>query len=60
MGVGFAVYVSPCDVERTLRAARETGHTAWQAGVIEKQGERKAVTIEPLGITFEGDTLQVR
>ncbi len=60
MGVGFAVYVSPADVERTLQAAQQTGYTAWQAGVVEQQGDRKAVVIEPLGITFDGDTLKVR
>ena len=35
---------------------RRVGRRAWCA----KQGGRKAVEIEPLGITFEGDTLQVR
>jgi phosphoribosylformylglycinamidine cyclo-ligase len=60
MGVGFAVYVDPARVHQCLELANETGYSAWQAGVVEKQGDRKAVAIEPLGITFEGDTLQVR
>jgi hypothetical protein len=29
-------------------------------GTVEKMGSRKAVEIEPLGITFEADTLAVR
>lgn len=60
MGIGFAVYVDPTDVETTLRAARETGYDAWVAGTVQKQGARKAVEIEPLGITFDAETLQVR
>ena len=60
MGVGFAVYVDPKNVSRCLEIANQTGYEAWQAGVIEKQGDRKAVVIDPLDITFEGDTLQVR
>jgi phosphoribosylformylglycinamidine cyclo-ligase len=60
MGVGFAVYVSPEDVERTLKCAQEHRYTAWKAGIVRKEGDRKAVVIPPLGITFEADTLQVR
>src|SRR5688500_15325258 len=45
MGVGFAVYVDPSDVERTLRAAQETGYDAWVGGTVSKQGSRKAVEI---------------
>jgi phosphoribosylformylglycinamidine cyclo-ligase len=60
MGVGFAVYVDPAQAARCLEIARKTGYTSWQAGVVKKQGDRKAVEIDPLGITFESDTLQVR
>ena len=60
MGVGFAVYVDPKDVDTTLGAAQTTGYDAWLAGTVHKQGERKAVEIAPLGITFDADTLQVR
>ena len=61
MGVGFAVYVAFRPRRSNyLKIATETGYTAWQAGVVKKQGDRKAVVIAPLGITFEGDTLQVR
>jgi phosphoribosylformylglycinamidine cyclo-ligase len=60
MGVGFAVYVDPTQTPQFLEIAKATGYDAWLAGTIRKEGARKAVVIEPLGITFEGDTLQVR
>jgi phosphoribosylformylglycinamidine cyclo-ligase len=60
MGAGFAVYVRPEDADATLSAARATGYKAWVGGHVRKQGDRKAVVIEPLDITFEGDTLRVR
>jgi phosphoribosylformylglycinamidine cyclo-ligase len=60
MGVGFAVYVDPADADACVRLARESGYDAWVGGVVSKQGGRKAVEIEPLGITFESETLQVR
>jgi phosphoribosylformylglycinamidine cyclo-ligase len=60
MGAGFAVYVDPADADRCLGLAREAGYDAWVGGTVQKQGGRKAVEIVPLGITFEGETLQVR
>jgi phosphoribosylformylglycinamidine cyclo-ligase len=60
MGAGFAVYVRDGDVEALLRVAREAGYDAWRAGIVTKQGTRKAVEIPTLSITFESDTLQVR
>jgi phosphoribosylformylglycinamidine cyclo-ligase len=60
MGVGFAAYVAPADVEATLAAAKAAGHDAWLAGVVKREGNRKAVTIPALGLAYEGDTLQVR
>ncbi len=60
MGVGFAAFVSQGDVPRTIALALQTGHKAWLGGTVEKLGDRKAVEIEPLGITFEADTLAVR
>ena len=60
MGVGFAVYVDPSDKDRCLQIAQDAGYDAWIGGTVRKEGNRKAVEIEPLGITFEGDTLQVR
>jgi phosphoribosylformylglycinamidine cyclo-ligase len=60
MGIGFAAYVAPKDVEATLLAAKATGYDAWLAGTAKKEGERKAVVVPSFGLTFEGDTLQVR
>jgi phosphoribosylformylglycinamidine cyclo-ligase len=60
MGAGFAVYVSQRDAEACLTIARETGYTAWIGGRVERHGNRKAVEIEPLGITFDAESLQVR
>ncbi len=60
MGIGFAAYVAPRDVDATLAAAKATGYDAWLAGHVKKEGARKAVVVPALGLTFEGDTLQVR
>jgi phosphoribosylformylglycinamidine cyclo-ligase len=60
MGVGFAAYVSPPNVEATLAAAKVTGYDAWLAGTVKKKGGRKAVVVPTLGLTFEADTLQLR
>lgn len=60
MGVGFAVYVAEHQVPDALRLAAQIGHIAWRAGTVEREGDRKAVVIEPLGMAFEGETLKVR
>jgi phosphoribosylformylglycinamidine cyclo-ligase len=60
MGIGFAAYVSPEIAAEVALVAKATGYDAWVAGSVRKDGERKAVVIPALGITFEGDTLQVR
>lgn len=60
MGVGFAAYMSPQHVDAALSVAQATGYDAWLAGRVKKQGARKAVVVPSLGLTFEGDTLQVR
>jgi phosphoribosylformylglycinamidine cyclo-ligase len=60
MGAGFAAYVDPKDADTCVRLAREGGVEAWVAGTVRKEGDRKAVEIVPVGITFESDTLQVR
>jgi len=60
MGVGFAAYVAPELADATLAAAKAAGYDAWLAGRVRKNGGRKAVVVPPLGLTFEGDTLQVR
>ena len=60
MGVGFAAYVSPADAAKTGSIAASAGYTAWVAGDVRKEGDRKAVEIPPLGLAYEGETLQVR
>lgn len=60
MGIGFAAYVAPENAAAALEVARATGYDAWMAGRVTKQGERKAVVVPSIGLTFEGDTLQVR
>jgi phosphoribosylformylglycinamidine cyclo-ligase len=60
MGIGFAAYVRPDQVPATLAAAKATGYDAWEAGRVRKDGKRKAVVVPSFGLTFEGDTLQVR
>ena len=59
-GVGFAAYVAPENVVAVLAAAKDTGYDAWLAGNVQKDGTRKAVTVPSLGLTFGGETLQVR
>ena len=60
MGIGFAVNVSPELAEPVLAAAQASGFDAWKAGRVRKDGNRKAVVIPSLDLTYEGDTLQVR
>jgi phosphoribosylformylglycinamidine cyclo-ligase len=60
MGVGFAAYVAPENIDGVLAAAKATGYDAWLAGRVKKDGSRKAVTAPSLGLVYEGDTLQVR
>lgn len=59
-GVGFAAYVDPQSADAVVAAAKAAGYDAWLAGRVRKEGARKAVTVPSLGLTFEGDTLQVR
>jgi phosphoribosylformylglycinamidine cyclo-ligase len=60
MGVGFAAYVSAGDADRCVAIAKAAGYEAWAAGRVTQSGDRKAVEIKPLGITFESDTLALR
>jgi phosphoribosylformylglycinamidine cyclo-ligase len=59
-GIGFAACVAPELAEPTVAAAKAAGYDAWVAGRVKKDGARKAVVVPPLGLTFEGETLQVR
>ena len=58
MGAGFALYVAAADAERTVEVAQACGVPAWVAGVVE-DGD-KALHIEPLGVRFGGEALQLR
>jgi len=58
MGAGFAIFVKAEDARRTVEVAQEQGVSALLAGHIET-GAKKLV-IEPLGIQFSGDELQLR
>ena len=60
MGVGFAAYVSAENAAGALAVAKATGYDAWLAGRVLKSGSRKAVVVPAFGLTYEGDTLQVR
>ncbi len=50
MGVGYAVFVRPNDVEKFIRAGQQVGVPVWDGGVVE-QGERQVI-IEPFGISI--------
>ncbi|HZF80500.1 MAG TPA: AIR synthase-related protein [Rubrivivax sp.] len=64
MGAGFALFVAGEDAERAVQVAQQCGVPAWRAGTIEasddtSRGEKKLI-IEPLGIEFSGQDLQLR
>jgi phosphoribosylformylglycinamidine cyclo-ligase len=58
MGAGYALYVDEGDVAAVLDAARVAGVEAWSMGRVE-DGPRQVI-IEPLGLVFPGESLQVR
>ncbi len=58
MGAGFALYVDTRDAERTVEIARAQGVPALVAGRVE--AGPKQLVIEPLGLTFGDDALQLR
>jgi phosphoribosylformylglycinamidine cyclo-ligase len=58
MGAGFALFVAASDAQRTVDTARAQGIDALIAGRIEDGPKR--VRIEPLGIEFGSDELQLR
>lgn len=59
-GIGFAAYVDPVTAPAVVAAAQASGYDAWLAGRVRKSGTRKAVEIPSLGLTYDGETLQVR
>ncbi|MBA4175440.1 MAG: phosphoribosylformylglycinamidine cyclo-ligase [Leptothrix sp. (in: Bacteria)] len=58
MGAGFALFVAAENAARTVDVARTCGIAAWHAGRVE--AGPKALHIEPLGVQFSGDSLQLR
>lgn len=60
MGAGFAVYVRPEDADRCLQIAKQAGYDAWLGGTIAREGTRKAVVLEPIGVAFEAESLNIR
>ena len=58
MGAGFALFVDAADAERTAQTARDLGVEAWVAGRV--QAGPKRLVIEPLGIEYGDDALQLR
>jgi len=58
MGAGFAIFVKAEDAQRTVQVAQAAGVAAMVAGTIEAGA--KQLVIEPLGIRFGDDDLQLR
>jgi phosphoribosylformylglycinamidine cyclo-ligase len=58
MGAGFALFVAADDAQRAVAIAQGLGIGARVAGTVE--AGTKQVLIEPLGITFGADELQLR
>lgn len=58
MGAGFAIFVPADQAERTAEIARSVGVPAWVAGEVE--AGPKSLLIEPLGIEYGADDLQLR
>jgi phosphoribosylformylglycinamidine cyclo-ligase len=58
MGAGYAIYVPPKQADSVCKVASDCGFKAWQAGFVETGP--KQVVIEPLGLTYRGDSMEVR
>jgi phosphoribosylformylglycinamidine cyclo-ligase len=58
MGAGFALYLPSSAVDAAISVGKKSGFELLHAGEVQAGPQR--VVIEPLGITFEGDSLQVR
>ncbi|MFZ2649725.1 MAG: AIR synthase-related protein [Burkholderiaceae bacterium] len=58
MGAGFALFVATEVAQRAVAVAQAQGVSAWIAG--EVTGGAKRLIVEPLGIEFDGDVLQLR
>mgnify|MGYP005810568947 CR=1 FL=1 len=58
MGAGFALFVAAADAGRAVEVARGCGVDALIAGRVEEGPKR--LCIDPLGLEFGGETLQLR
>ena len=58
MGAGFALFVAPEQAKRMVAVARTQGNDVLIAGRLEARD--KQLLIEPLGLRFGEDCLQVR
>ena len=58
MGAGFALFVAASDAPRCVEIAQSLGIGARMAGQVEAGPKR--LLIEPLGIEFGGEELQLR
>jgi phosphoribosylformylglycinamidine cyclo-ligase len=58
MGAGFALYLPASAVAAAVRVGQQSGFELLHAGSVEAGPQR--VILEPLAVTFEGSTLQVR
>jgi phosphoribosylformylglycinamidine cyclo-ligase len=58
MGAGFALFVAASDADRTVQVAQAQGIDAWVSGHVEAGPKR--LLIEPLGLEFGSDELQLR
>ena len=58
MGAGFALYLDAADASKAVEIAQGLGIPALIAGHLEQGAKR--VVIEPLGVEFGGDELQLR
>ncbi|HET6788303.1 MAG TPA: AIR synthase-related protein, partial [Aquabacterium sp.] len=58
MGAGFALYVAADQADQVVEISRSLGIDALVAGRVEEGPKR--VVIEPLGVEFSGEELQLR
>jgi phosphoribosylformylglycinamidine cyclo-ligase len=58
MGAGFAIFVPKENAAKAIEISEQLGIKAYRAGTVEEG--TKQVVIEPLDITFEGESLDLR
>jgi phosphoribosylformylglycinamidine cyclo-ligase len=59
MGAGFALFVPAEQAQRCIEVARSCNVPAWEVGVVNSAGVKR-LDIEPLGLEFLGEDLQLR